>query len=770
MRQVSVKTINRRLSTLRKFFAFLKIPVASPNLPATDPLAGFKKHLESLKVSHNTIKNYLSDIRGFLNKTSSSEPSLATFKRRQSSLGKFLSWSQKPAFYTSFQEKIIARLSLKPKLQKLVHTLFYQRPKWYKTYHDISVTSYFHIAILVIFSAALGIGAYEQFFKQAPTPLAYPATVTRPNRYLSFQGRLTNNLGTPITVAKNIVFKLYDAATAGNTLWNSGTCSITPDSDGIFSTLLGSNCGSEIDATVFSENASVWAGVTVATDAEATPRVQIATVAYALNTETLQGYPASASATINTVPVINNSGYLVIAASSPKIQSTSGTFAIEGQALTMTTPDTTNGSITINPDGTGALNLIFEGNASGGSANGFVNATNANITSGALYSGTVASNASGYNFVNFLSGATPASKFSVGSTGLITTAGGLTIGTTGLSETTAANDSGAYLIGAYDEFDNSSSTNVQAVLNDLDTAIATGGSGSMWTLGSGVIYPTSAANDFALGGSTLAASMFGLDESAGNFYFGYDNSANPTLNFEATDGDAGEFGFNTNDAFYFSNANVGIGTTGPGATLDIKSTSGNVIIEDTDNAGTPQIIFNEGGSNAGRIYHTGEHDTGYLEIEDYSASWATTGLVIKQGNVGIGTTNPTQKLSVVGHCMTGDTLLPIRRRKKVKKLNKKLNNFDPLNQDGTLNNEDYDYLLTPIRDVLPGDQVLSLNEATNRAEYRKIRALMDMGVRAIYELRTKSGRIIRTTAEHPYLVKTQNPNVKSQNFNLKIKI
>jgi len=140
------------------------------------------------------------------------------------------------------------------------------------------------------------------------------------------------------------------------------------------------------------------------------------------------------------------------------------------------------------------------------------------------------------------------------------------------------------------------------------------------------------------------------------------------------------------------------------------------------------------------------------------------------GNVGIGTTNPTQKLSVVGHCMTGDTLLPIRRRKKVKKLNKKLNNFDPLNQDGTLNNEDYDYLLTPIRDVLPGDQVLSLNEATNRAEYRKIRALMDMGVRAIYELRTKSGRIIRTTAEHPYLVKTQNPNVKSQNFNLKIKI
>ncbi len=54
----------------------------------------------------------------------------------------------------------------------------------------------------------------------------------------------------------------------------------------------------------------------------------------------------------------------------------------------------------------------------------------------------------------------------------------------------------------------------------------------------------------------LAASIFGIDESAGNFYFGYDNSANPTLNFEATDGDAGEFGFNTNALFPISDMRV----------------------------------------------------------------------------------------------------------------------------------------------------------------------------------------------------------------------
>jgi hypothetical protein len=91
----------------------------------------------------------------------------------------------------------------------------------------------------------------------------------------------------------------------------------------------------------------------------------------------LQGYPAGTGT--STVPYINSSGEVVIAAASPKLQSTSGTFSVEGVALTITTPNTSNGVITVNPDGTGTLNLTFEGAAAGGSANGFVNATNANI-------------------------------------------------------------------------------------------------------------------------------------------------------------------------------------------------------------------------------------------------------------------------------------------------------------------------------------------------------------------------------------------------------
>ncbi|MEK7536148.1 MAG: site-specific integrase, partial [Patescibacteria group bacterium] len=267
----------------------------------------------------------------------------------------------KTSAYRFLQEKILARFEKKPRVQNAFFKLFFARPNWYKTYHTYPLATYIHIAILVLFTSIAGFAVYDQIFNPQSSLLAFPTALTRPNRYLSFQGRLTSNVGNPITTATNVVFKLYDAASAGTQLWTSGTCSITPDQDGIFSTLLGSSCGAEIAATVFSENASVWVGVTVAVDSEATPRIQIATVAYALNSETLQGYPAGTGT--STIPYINSTGTVVLASASPKIQSTSGTFAVEGVALTITTPNTSNGVITINPDGVGTLDLTFEGAA-----------------------------------------------------------------------------------------------------------------------------------------------------------------------------------------------------------------------------------------------------------------------------------------------------------------------------------------------------------------------------------------------------------------------
>ena len=60
--------------------------------------------------------------------------------------------------------------------------------------------------------------------------------------------------------------------------------------------------------------------------------------------------------------------------------------------------------------------------------------------------------------------------------------------------------------------------------------------------------------------------------------------------------------------------------------------------------------------------------------------------------------------------------------------------------------------LTRITDVKPGDYVLSLNEETQAIEPRRIKGLLDMGVKPVFKLTTASGRSIKTTANHPYLV------------------
>lgn len=96
-----------------------------------------------------------------------------------------------------------------------------------------------------------------------------------------------------------------------------------------------------------------------------------------------------------------------------------------------------------------------------------------------------------------------------------------------------------------------------------------------------------------------------------------------------------------------NNGNLGIGSTNPTSLLHVHGASPSVYISDSTDNGTPTIVFNENTTfNAARMYHTGDYLTGYLEIEDYSSGWTNTGLVIKQSNVGIGTTAPNTTLSV----------------------------------------------------------------------------------------------------------------------------
>lgn len=213
---------------------------------------------------------------------------------------------------------------------------------------------YLNLAIMLLFAVTLGFFGYRQFIADTNTPLAYPTSPTRPNRVLQFQGRLTDTSQNPITTPTDMAFRLYDANTAGTLLWNSGTCSITPDQDGIFNADLGSLCGTEISENVFTENSNVWLEVQIESET-LEPRQSIKTVPYALNSETLQGYPidSTGAATKNTVVTMNNTGEVIFGEVSPVLRAVSGTFVIEAETLTLRTSTGSNGDIVLAPDGTG---------------------------------------------------------------------------------------------------------------------------------------------------------------------------------------------------------------------------------------------------------------------------------------------------------------------------------------------------------------------------------------------------------------------------------
>jgi intein/homing endonuclease len=66
--------------------------------------------------------------------------------------------------------------------------------------------------------------------------------------------------------------------------------------------------------------------------------------------------------------------------------------------------------------------------------------------------------------------------------------------------------------------------------------------------------------------------------------------------------------------------------------------------------------------------------------------------------------------------------------------------------------DDWEDMFCFIKDILPDDEVLSLDEASQRLVYARINKKMDMGIQDVYEIETKSGRKIRVTANHPFLV------------------
>jgi len=210
----------------------------------------------------------------------------------------------------------------------------------------------------------IGIGIYLRFYKNVKTPFAYSTAPIRAGRIISFQGRLTDTLGNPITAPIDITYNFYTASTGGSPITSSTrVCTTSPDQDGVFNSIIGNDaggsgatlCNVEIPSSIFTENTNVYLGVKVGSDpTELSPRQQIANVGYAINSETLQGMPPGQG--VSTIPFINQSGDMLIAASNPGLRSTyaSSTFVISSAQAT-TIQSAGSGDITLSATEGGVL-------------------------------------------------------------------------------------------------------------------------------------------------------------------------------------------------------------------------------------------------------------------------------------------------------------------------------------------------------------------------------------------------------------------------------
>ena len=112
-------------------------------------------------------------------------------------------------------------------------------------------------------------------------PLRAPAAASTSTGTIAYQGRLADADGTPITDTINMEFRLYDVASGGIFLWEelwTGSNSVQV-SDGLFNVMLGSL--NPIPQSVITEHDSLFLGITVGTDDEMAPRVQLGTVPFA---------------------------------------------------------------------------------------------------------------------------------------------------------------------------------------------------------------------------------------------------------------------------------------------------------------------------------------------------------------------------------------------------------------------------------------------------------------------------------------------------------
>ncbi|KXK07705.1 MAG: hypothetical protein UZ21_OP11001000927 [Microgenomates bacterium OLB22] len=231
-------TINRRLSSLRKLNTYISRQQLGQSLWIPKTLNGDlteKNYLEeSLRILTKYDEDLTQELMDFLAAPRASTKHPYLVKKMLDDLVVLDDTFTKYLSILDLSSMSSTKLAVTRKpLFKKDHPNSTITRSWLAQWQEL-VQRYAILIIIVLLFGLLGTSLSSQFFKKNKLAQAFPTNLTRGTRALSFQGRLTDSLGNPITTATNVVFKLHTAASGGSQLYTSGTCSITPDQDGIF--------------------------------------------------------------------------------------------------------------------------------------------------------------------------------------------------------------------------------------------------------------------------------------------------------------------------------------------------------------------------------------------------------------------------------------------------------------------------------------------------------------------------------------------------------
>lgn len=321
------------------------------------------------KVSRNDVQRYISYLKF-------RQFPQATIDSKLYSLKEFFNVYKPDIIY---ETNPVSTQTLSKKQNSFWQKLKLKKPRWWHAYRGHPMSDYLNYAALAALTLFIGLGLFTQLIVPKPININNLRTeiqkglvlAATPPRILSFQGRLTNASGTPITAATNVVFKIYTVRTGGAATWTSKTWSVTPDQNGIFSVCLGGQDTTDdclidgvadtvIPASLFSDNAALYLGVTIGADSEATPRQRIAASSYALNSDSLDGIDSASflrsdtSDNFTSGTLTFDSGTTLTVADGSTTNLNSSTIAIgnaSGDSVTV------NGASTFNTD----IDLTFAG-------------------------------------------------------------------------------------------------------------------------------------------------------------------------------------------------------------------------------------------------------------------------------------------------------------------------------------------------------------------------------------------------------------------------